>query len=84
VAKIEPLYAGGEAGTINPLQTINPLHVSTRFSLVAGYLATALVVVAFIWLFANLLLRAPEFYPAWDQRNFYELARVAQSKVQAI
>jgi hypothetical protein len=48
------------------------------------YLVTAAVIVSFIWFFADCLLRAPEFYPAWDQRNFYLLARVALTKVQSI
>ena len=62
----------------------NPLHVWTRYNLAVGYFATAVVIVAFIWFFADLLLRAPEYYPAWDQRMFYDFARVAQSKVQSI
>jgi hypothetical protein len=52
--------------------------------LAVGYFVTAAVIAAFIWLFADLLLQAPEFYPSMDQRNFHNLARVAQSKVQAI
>src|SRR5260221_2647142 len=63
---------------------INPLCVWTRYSLAVGYFATAAVIVSFIWLFGDFLLRAPEFYPAWDQRNFYALARGALSKVQSI
>jgi len=63
---------------------INPLHAWTRYSLAIGYFATAVAIVAFIWLFADFLLRAPEFYPAWDQRVFYGLAREALSKVQSI
>jgi hypothetical protein len=63
---------------------INPLHAWTRYSLAVGYFATAVAIVAFIWLFADFLLRAPEFYLAWDQRNFYGLARGALSKVQSI
>ena len=63
---------------------INPLCVWTRYSLAVGYFATAVVIVAFIWLFADFLLRAPEFYPAWDQRHFYDLAREALSKVRSI
>jgi len=62
----------------------NPLHVGPRYYLVVGYFTTAVVVVAFIWFFADLLLRAPEYYPAWDQRFMYYHAGVAQSKVQSI
>ena len=62
----------------------NPLHVGPRDYLVVGYFTTAVVVVAFIWFFADLLLRAPEYYPAWDQRFMYYHAGVAQSKVQSI
>src|SRR6266436_7438858 len=63
---------------------INPLRARTQYSLAVGYFATAVAIVAFIWLFADFLLRAPEFYPAWDQRTFYGLARGALSKVQSI
>jgi hypothetical protein len=63
---------------------INPLRVWARYNLAVGYFATAVVIVVFIWLFAHLLLRAPEFYPPWDQRNFYNLAKEALSKVQSI
>src|SRR5215510_7966880 len=77
VAESEPLRSGGGA-------RINPLRAWTKYYWAAGYFATAVVVVAFIWLFADLLLRSPEFYPAWDQRNFYDLARGALSKVQSI
>ena len=62
----------------------NPLHVGPRYYLVVGYFTTAVVVVAFIWFFADLLLRAPKYYPAWDQRFMYYHAGVAQSKVQSI
>jgi hypothetical protein len=63
---------------------INPLRVWARYNLAVGYFATAAAIVVFIWLFAHLLLPAPEFYPAWDQRNFYTLAKGALSKVQSI
>jgi len=52
--------------------------------LTVGYFATAVIVVAFIWFFADLLLRTAEFYPGYDPRNFYDLARTAQSKVQSL
>jgi hypothetical protein len=63
---------------------IKPLTASTKYKLLVGYLTTAVIIVAFIWLFADFLFDAPEFYPAWDQRNFYELASLARSKVQSI
>jgi hypothetical protein len=63
---------------------MNPLRGWTRYSLAVGYFATSVVIVAFIWLFADFLLRAAEFYPAWDQRLFYDLARGALSKVRSI
>jgi len=56
----------------------------TRYRLAAGYFVIAVAVVAFTWFFADLLLRSPEYYPAWDQRNFYYLTKIAQSKVQSI
>jgi hypothetical protein len=63
---------------------INPLRVWTRYKLAVCYVATAVVIVAFTWLFADLLLRSAEFYPNFDPRIHYGLARVAQSKVQSI
>jgi hypothetical protein len=63
----------------------NPLRVWARYKLAVGYFATAVAIVVFIWFFARLLFPAPEFYPAWDQRNFYNLAtKGAISKVQSI
>jgi hypothetical protein len=62
----------------------NPLRVWTRYNLAVGYFATAVVIVAFTWFFADLLLRAAEFYPGWDPRSFFGLAKVAHSKVQSI
>jgi hypothetical protein len=59
-------------------------RVWTQYRLAVGYFATAVVIVAFIWLFADFLLRTPEWYPAWDQRNFYNLARGALSKIQSM
>jgi hypothetical protein len=63
---------------------INPLSVWTRYNLAFGYFITVVIIVTFIWLFAEVLLRAPEFYSGWDARNFYGLAKGAQSKVQSI
>src|ERR1700730_5357740 len=63
---------------------MNSLRMWKRYNLAAGYFATAVIVVAFIWFFADLLLRAAEFYPGYDPRNFYDLARTAQSKVQSL
>jgi len=63
---------------------MNPSRVWTRYNLTVGYFATAVIVVAFIWFFADLLLRTAEFYPGYDPRNFYDLARTAQSKVQSL
>jgi hypothetical protein len=76
--EVEPVRGGGSA------ISINPLRVWRRYSLTVGYVAIAATIVAFIWLFADFLLQAPEFYPPWDQRNFYCLAREALSRVQAI
>jgi len=63
---------------------MNPVRVWTRYYLALGYFATAVIIVVFIWLFADFLLQAPKYYPAWDQRTFYGLARGALSKVQSI
>jgi hypothetical protein len=63
---------------------INPLRVGTRYNLTVGYFATAVVIVTFTWFFADLLLRAPEFYPDYDPRIHYGLARAAQWKVQSM
>ena len=44
-----------------------------------GYLAVSLVVLTFIWLVGDFLLRAPEAYPLWDQRSYYKLAGLARA-----
>jgi hypothetical protein len=60
------------------------LRVWRRYCTTVGYVATGVVVVAFIWLFSDFLFRAPEFFPSWDQRNFYNSTREALSKLQSI
>jgi hypothetical protein len=63
---------------------MNSMRVWKGCSLPVAYCTTVVVIVTFTWVFADLLLRAPEFFPAWDQRNFYELAKLAQSRVGSI
>jgi hypothetical protein len=60
------------------------LGASLNRKFTVGYLAVVGVSLWFIWSLANLLFDRPEFYPGWDQRNFYALAIEAQSKVQSI
>jgi hypothetical protein len=77
-SNLEPLYTGARA------RMIQPPREWTGYRSAILYIAIAAAIVTFIWLFADFLLRAPEFYLSWDQRLFYDLAIAAQSKVQSI
>jgi len=44
-----------------------------------SYLAVFVAILVFMWVFGDFLLRAPEFYPNWDPRNWYRLAGLARA-----
>jgi hypothetical protein len=53
--------------------------VSIRSRNSIGYIGISIVIAIFMLLFGDFLLRAPEAYPLWDQRLFYNLARLARA-----
>jgi hypothetical protein len=60
---------------------MEPRAAETKYIYAVGYLAVSLVIVIYIWAFSGFLLRAPEFYPLWDQRLYHGLAQVARALV---
>jgi hypothetical protein len=58
---------------------MEPRRAKTKYIDAVGYLGISLLIVTFIWLFSDFLLRAPEVYPLWDQRMYYALARDARA-----
>jgi hypothetical protein len=52
--------------------------------LAVGYFATVAVIVGFSWFFGDHLLEAPEFFPDYDPRIHYTLAKIAAERVHGI
>jgi hypothetical protein len=50
-----------------------------KYIYAVGYLGVSLLIGTYIWFFADFLLRAPEFYPLWDQQYYFRLARIAEA-----
>ena len=56
-----------------------PRMVDVKYINVLGFLVIFLLILVYISFFGDLLLRAPEVYPLWDQRNYYRLAHLARA-----
>jgi hypothetical protein len=55
----------------------NARQISYRILL--AYFVVSFAILAFTWVFGDFLLRASEFYPNWDPRNWYRLAGLARA-----